>query len=106
MSLKLSRLPAVKDAVGLSKTAIYRRIAAGEFPAPITLGARAVAWPDGEVGEVIAAWTAGRSNDEVRALVAKLHAARGGGPAAPKCSQQLVAQLSKARAARRQRNAA
>ncbi len=38
------RLPAVKARVGLSRSTIYQKIANGEFPAPIPLGARAVGW--------------------------------------------------------------
>ena len=38
------RLPAVISLVGKSRTAIYRDIQAGVFPAPIRIGARSVAW--------------------------------------------------------------
>lgn len=40
------RLPAVKARVGLSRSSIYARIAAGDFPRPIQLGegARARGW--------------------------------------------------------------
>lgn len=38
------RLPAVIALVGKSRTAIYRDIQAGVFPAPIRIGARSVAW--------------------------------------------------------------
>lgn len=48
------RLPAVMAATGLGKTTIYERIKAGTFPAPIQIGARAVAWDAG----AIAAWQA------------------------------------------------
>mgnify|MGYP000185404666 FL=1 len=41
---KFLRLPAVIALVGKSRTAIYRDIQAGSFPAPIRIGARAVAW--------------------------------------------------------------
>ena len=40
----LLRLPSVLKTTGLSKTEIYRRIKLGTFPAPLKLGARAVAW--------------------------------------------------------------
>ena len=40
----LLRLPSVKTQTGLSKSEIYRRIKLGTFPAPLKLGARAVAW--------------------------------------------------------------
>lgn len=41
---QLIRLPAVIAATALSKTAIYQGIRSGDFPAPVQLTARAVAW--------------------------------------------------------------
>lgn len=38
------RLPDVKAMTGLSRSAIYARIADGSFPKQINLGGRAVAW--------------------------------------------------------------
>lgn len=38
------RLPEVKHQVGIGRTAIYQKIQRGEFPAPISLGPRAVGW--------------------------------------------------------------
>lgn len=43
------RLPAVIAMVGKSRTAIYRDIQGGAFPAPIRIGARAVAWTEEEI---------------------------------------------------------
>jgi prophage regulatory protein len=39
-----AKLPAVMSATGLSRSTIYARVKASEFPAPVKLGARAVAW--------------------------------------------------------------
>lgn len=47
--LILERLPQVRARTGLSRSEIYRRIALGEFPAPIKLGLRASAWGKHEV---------------------------------------------------------
>ena len=41
----LAKLPAVMCATGLSRSTIYARVKAGEFPHPVKLGERAVAWP-------------------------------------------------------------
>lgn len=41
---KFLRLPSVIDIVGIQRTAIYDRIKKGTFPAPISLGPRAVVW--------------------------------------------------------------
>ncbi len=43
-SRRFLRLPEVKHQVGYGRTAIYEKIKSGEFPAPVSLGARAVAW--------------------------------------------------------------
>jgi prophage regulatory protein len=39
-----ARLPTVIQATGLGRSTIYRMVATGSFPAPVRLGARAVAW--------------------------------------------------------------
>lgn len=52
---RLLRLPSVLSQTGLSKSEIYRRIKAGNFPVPIKLGTRAIAWPAGQVD----AWVKG-----------------------------------------------
>lgn len=41
---RLLRLPEVKEKVGLSRTAIYRLIALGQFPRQVCIGPRTVAW--------------------------------------------------------------
>lgn len=56
----LLRLPSVKKRTGLSRSEIYRRIAAGDFPKPIKLGERASAWAEHEVTAWIAARIAAR----------------------------------------------
>lgn len=38
------RLPEVKRSVSISRSEIYRRMRAGEFPRPVKIGVRAVAW--------------------------------------------------------------
>lgn len=52
------RLPDVRRAVGLGRTAIYEKIKLGEFPAPYSLSdnGRAVAW----LSEDIDAWIESR----------------------------------------------
>jgi len=47
------RLPQVKQRTGLSRSTIYLRIPRGEFPSPINLGGRAVAWLESEIDEWI-----------------------------------------------------
>jgi prophage regulatory protein len=43
------KLTTVKDYTSLSTSEIYRRIAAGTFPAQVTLGPKSVAWIEAEV---------------------------------------------------------
>jgi prophage regulatory protein len=43
------RLRQAKDMLGLSKSAIYARIAQGTFPKPVSLGGHSVAWIESEV---------------------------------------------------------
>jgi prophage regulatory protein len=66
----------VQKQSGLSRSTLYARIEAGLWPKPVSLGARAVGWPDAEVQAVLRARIAGCTDDEVRALVATLYGAR------------------------------
>ncbi|WP_146590130.1 helix-turn-helix transcriptional regulator [Puniceibacterium confluentis] len=50
------RRPAVEAATGLSRSTIYDMMDRGEFPRPVRIGRRAVAWPE----SVIAHWLAQR----------------------------------------------
>lgn len=59
-ALVLLRLHQVRARTGLSRSEIYRRIAAGDFPKPIKLGERASAWAEHEVTAWIAARIAQR----------------------------------------------
>jgi prophage regulatory protein len=76
MSLRILRLPDVKAESGLSRSTLYLRIAQGFWTKPISLGGRAVGWPDCEVKAINAARIAGKSDQEIRDLVAGLEAAR------------------------------
>lgn len=49
MSHIILRLPAVKKRTVLSRSTIYLRIANKEFPAPISLGGRAVGWLEEDI---------------------------------------------------------
>jgi len=77
MTNTILRLPTVKDLTGLSRSTIYLRISEGIFPKPVSLGARAVGWPEHEVAALNAARIASKTESEIRELVAVLQAARG-----------------------------
>jgi prophage regulatory protein len=51
MTYTILRLPAVKAAIGLSRSSIYLRIADRTFPKPISLGARAVGWLQSDIDD-------------------------------------------------------
>lgn len=54
--VSLLRLPDVLRIAGISKTTLYGLVKVGEFPAPVPLGGRAVAWASTEVE----AWVANK----------------------------------------------
>ena len=66
----------VESQTGYSRSTIYLRISQGLFVKPVSLGARAVGFPAGDIAALNAARIASRSDNEIRALVVKLHAAR------------------------------
>lgn len=70
------RLPAVQSNSGIPKSTLYLRIAQKLWTKPIRLGPRSVGWPENEVAALNAARISGKNDDEVRALVKQLEAAR------------------------------
>ena len=50
---RIIRFHQVQARTGLSRSTIYRRLAGGSFPRPLSLGARAVGWIEAEVDEWI-----------------------------------------------------
>jgi prophage regulatory protein len=80
----IDRLPGVIEKSGLARSTIYKAIASGLWTRPVRLGPRAVGWPSSECDAILAARIAGKTDDEVRALVSALEASRrdAGGAAA------------------------
>jgi len=76
MKRTILRIPAVKSESGLSRSTIYLRVSQGLWTRPVSLGARAVGWPSDEVEAINEARIAGKTDEEVRALVVKLEVAR------------------------------
>jgi len=72
----LLRKPTVLAMVGFGTTTLYDRIKAGLFMHPIRIGARLSAWRASEVKAVNDAIAAGKSDDEIRAIVKELEEAR------------------------------
>ena len=46
---RVLRMPRVEARTGLARSTIHLRVAAGSFPKPVRLGARAVDWIESEV---------------------------------------------------------
>lgn len=66
-----------------SHATVYGEIHDGLFTVPVPIGQRAVGWPDYEVKAINQARIRGDSDDQIRALVVKLHAARMAGTGEP-----------------------
>lgn len=64
MATSILRLPTVKVRTGLSRSTIYLRIAAGQFPRPISLGGRTVGWLESDVDD----WLNQRIEDSRQAV--------------------------------------
>jgi prophage regulatory protein len=69
---KIARRPEVLALLQISRSNLYQKIEQGLWPAPIQLGARAVAWLSSENEQVLAAMIAGQSQYEIRELVKTL----------------------------------
>jgi prophage regulatory protein len=76
MTHTILRLPAVLRERGRSRSSHYLDIQQGLFTRPVQIGLRAVGWPSSEVTAINAARIAGKTDEEIRALVLKLEAAR------------------------------
>jgi len=74
--ITIHRLPTVQLSLGVSRSTIYANIKNGLFVKPISLGARSVGWLSTEVQALINARVCGKSDAEIKALVAQLEAQR------------------------------
>lgn len=80
--IPILRCPTVLQITGKSKSAFYRDLRAGLFTKPVTIAedrrgeACMVGWPANEVQAINQARIAGKSNSEIKELVAVLMAAR------------------------------
>ena len=75
--MNLLRIQALKARTGVSSdTTIYRDVNEGTLTKPVRVSTRCVAWPEHEVDSLLSARAAGATDDQIRALVSKLHTAR------------------------------
>ena len=75
------RFPTVKARTGLSRSTIYLRISRGTFPAPVSLGDRAVGWIEAEVHAWLTARIAQRRQITLAERGSSHDPSREGGPA-------------------------
>jgi len=73
---KILRNNEVTDATGFSKAHLYVLMHEGTLTSPVKIGSRCVGWPAAEISAINAGRIAGYSDDELRNLVDRLHAAR------------------------------
>lgn len=59
-----------------SNASIYNLIRDGLWTKPVPIGQRSVGWPDDEIRALCAARIAGKSENEIRELVKRLHTKR------------------------------
>jgi prophage regulatory protein len=74
--MRLLRLPDACAVTGFRRSALYEQINRGLIPHPVNITAKSVAWPEDELVAVNRARVAGKGDDEIRALVARLEAQR------------------------------
>ena len=73
----LLRKPAVKAEFGYpSDTSITSAVNAGVLTTPVRLGTRSIGWPDYEIKAIVNARIAGKTDDDIRALVQRMHTQR------------------------------
>lgn len=72
------RKPVVRTAMGWGNSTLYQKIKDGLFVPPVKMGPRTSAWLDDEMAILQDAYIAGKSKEEIRALVVKLKLARKG----------------------------
>src|SRR6185437_8197909 len=85
---QILRLKEVMAMVGLGRSAIYRMRAAGTFPKPVRLGARAVGW----IADDVIAWIAQRADGNDVSQPPPDMSNRVGGPLVRGSAQQLGVQ--------------
>lgn len=52
-NVKIIRMPALEQKVGLKKSAIYKRIKESDFPKPVRFGSHATGWLESDVDDWI-----------------------------------------------------
>lgn len=72
----LLRLPDVMRKTGHARSTVYLLVERGLLPRAVKISERASAWPEGELEAINAARIAGKSDNDIRQLVADLERRR------------------------------
>lgn len=75
-SIKILRFRDVLERIGIKETSYRDAMADGLAPKLVTLGTRNVGLPEHELNQFLRAHIAGLPDDEIRKLVARIHADR------------------------------
>ena len=70
------RLSYARAQLGVSRSTFYHQINEGLITKPVQIGARAVGWPSNELDAILNARIAGKSQDDIKALVIELQRQR------------------------------
>lgn len=76
MIVTILRLTKSKEVLGVSRSTFYLQIAEGLITKPVQIGARAVGWPSNEIDAIQRARIAGKTHDQIKALVIELEKQR------------------------------
>jgi prophage regulatory protein len=74
--MEMLRIERAALKVGVKRSQFYKLAKEGMLPRAVSLGGRIVAWPDVELEVINRARVAGKTDDEIRALVAQLEQQR------------------------------
>ncbi|MGY6278003.1 helix-turn-helix transcriptional regulator [Methylomonas sp. MgM2] len=74
---QLWRIQKVQTYIPLARATLYRHVKGGLLTKPISIGGERVAWPSDEVEAIRDARIAGKTDADIKKLVAELHEARG-----------------------------
>jgi prophage regulatory protein len=70
--MNMLRIRGLAAKAGKSKSSCYQDIKDGLLPPPVCIGGRCMAWPEPEIDAINRARVAGKSEDQIRALVQQL----------------------------------
>ena len=73
---KIERITEARSHFGVGRSTFYNLCKQGMITRAVRISPRSVGWPSDELGAIVSARIAGRSDDEIRDLVKSLHALR------------------------------